>query len=246
MNAVLDTEFSRGWKKITDFIPKPKAIICFSAHWETRGSFITGMERPRTIHDFMGFPEELFQVKYHAYGNPGIAHQVQNIIKKTSVQIDKVWGLDHGTWSVLKHMYPEPEMPVLQFSLHHGMKPSYHYELAKELKPLRDEGVLFVGSGNIIHNLGLAVWNHPHDEEYGHRWAIQANDKLKKLIQDNELEQLMDYQSLGEEVRFAIPTPEHFIPLFYILGLKEPEERVEFFNDKLVMGSISMTSMLIK
>lgn len=242
MNAIEENEFVEGFRDIAKTIPMPMAILCISAHWETRGTLVTAMETPKTIHDFGGFPRSLYEVQYPAPGSPELAHEIKKIITKTSVELDCSWGLDHGTWSVIKHLYPEAKVPVVQLSLDRGKSPEFHYELAKELISLRRRGVLIVGSGNIVHNLGILDWDRP---DGGYDWAVNANNLLKKLIMADDHSQLIHYRELGEEIRLSIPTPEHYLPLLYILGLKEENETITFFNDKLVMGSLSMTSLKI-
>jgi 4,5-DOPA dioxygenase extradiol len=243
MNAIEENEFVEGFRNIAKSIPKPTAILCISAHWETSGTFVTAMENPKTIHDFGGFPRRLFEVQYPAPGSPELANEIKKIITKTSVGLDYNWGLDHGTWSVIKHLYPDAKVPVVQLSLDREKSPQYHYELAKELSSLRTQGVLIVGSGNMVHNLGHVDWNNP---DGGYDWAINANNLLKKLISADDHSQLTNYVNLGDEIRLSIPTPEHYLPLLYILGLKEENETITFFNDKLVMGSLSMTSLKIE
>lgn len=242
MNAIEENEFVEGFRDIAKTIPMPMAILCISAHWETRGTLVTAMETPKTIHDFGGFPRSLYEVQYPAPGSPELAHEIKKIITKTSLELDYSWGLDHGTWSVIKHLYPEAKVPVVQLSLDRGKFPEFHYELAKELISLRRRGVLIVGSGNIVHNLGILDWDRP---DGGYDWAVNANNLLKKLIMADDHSQLIHYRELGEEIRLSIPTPEHYLPLLYILGLKEENETITFFNDKLVMGSLSMTSLKI-
>ena len=242
MNAIEENEFVTGFRNIGKTIPKPNAILCVSAHWETKGTFVTAMEKPPTIHDFGGFPKALFDVQYPAPGSPSLAEETKNTIKKTEVGLDYNWGLDHGAWSVIKHLYPDADIPVIELSLDYSQSPQYHYELAKELSSLRQKGVLIVGSGNMVHNLRAIDWEKPGK---GFDWAIAANDKLKRLISNNEHQQLVNYRSLGQEIQLSVPTPEHYLPLLYTLGLKQENEKVSFFNDKEVMGSISMTSFKI-
>jgi len=242
MNAIEENAFVEGWKMSAKNMPKPLAILCISAHWETKGTFVTAMEKPRTIHDFGGFPDALYAVQYPAPGNPVLANEIRKLIKQTEVQSDMQWGLDHGTWSVIKHLYPEADIPVLQLSLDGYQPPQYHYTLTKELASLREKGVLIIGSGNIVHNLRRVDWHNP---EGGYGWAQEANTLLKKYIFERAHEQLIGYATLGSAVTMAIPTPEHFLPLLYILGLQRENENITFFNDKVVLGSISMTSLLV-
>jgi 4,5-DOPA dioxygenase extradiol len=242
MNAIEDNEFSDKWKSLGKTLPKPEYILCVSAHWETKGTFVTGMEKPPTIHDFGGFPGELYDVLYPAPGSPELAGKTAKLISDTEVATDLKWGLDHGCWSILKHMYPEADVPVIQLSLDYSKSPRYHYELAKELASLRKKGVLIIGSGNIVHNLRLIDWK---NTDRGHDWAIEANSQFKDLILKNDYMRLFDYKKLGKEIELAVPTPEHFLPLLYTLALKEENENITFFNDKTIMGSLSMTSVII-
>lgn len=245
MNAFEDNEFVTGWRNIGKTIPKPNAILCVSAHWETRGTFVTGMEKPRTIHDFGGFPAELFEVRYNAPGSPELAKETKVLINKTEVGFDEKWGLDHGCWSVVKHLYPDADIPVIQLSLDYLQSPQYHYDLSKELSSLREKGVLIIGSGNMVHNLGMVSWEKIEEPGYGYDWAIEANEKMKKFILDNDHKSLINYKLQGRAFNLAIPTPDHFLPLLYSLALKEENEKIEIFNDKAVAGSLTMTSIKI-
>ena len=242
MNAIEPTEFAKGWYETAQALPVPKAILCISAHWETKGTMITAMEKPKTIHDFGGFPQELFNVQYPAPGKPELALQTQGLIHSTESFLDYHWGLDHGCWSVVKNMYPQANIPVIQMSIDYTQKTERHYQIAKEIASLRNKGVLILGSGNMVHNLGIIDWHHP---ESGYTWAIEANRQFKKLIAENNHAPLINYSALSAEARLSVPTPEHFIPLLYILGLKNEKEEITFFNDKTVMGSISMTSFIV-
>ncbi|MEO8760036.1 MAG: 4,5-DOPA dioxygenase extradiol [Bacteroidia bacterium] len=243
MNAIDDNEFSNKWKTVATELPKPQAILCVSAHWETRGTFVTAMQKPKTIHDFGGFPQALFDVQYPANGSPTLAGEIKNEIKTTEIHLDEAWGLDHGCWSVIKRMYPNADVPVLQLSIDYTKPAQYHYDLAKELASLRNKGVLIVGSGNMVHNLGMVNWQNPNG---GYDWAEEMNTTFKKLIETNNHKELINYPSLGKAAQLAIPTPEHYMPLIYIMGLKEEKEQVSFFNDKTIMGSLSMTSLKIE
>jgi len=245
MNAIEENEFVFKWRELGDSIPWPKAILCISAHWETSGTFVTAMPRPSTIHDFGGFPKELYNIQYPAPGSPELAFEVKREVLSTSVGLDEKWGLDHGAWSVIKNIYPGADVPVVELSMDYNLTPQYHYELAKELVRFRRKGVLIIGSGNIVHNLRMISWEHANEPEYGFDWALLANDIFKKLILDNNYKDLINYQKLGREVQMAVPTPDHFIPLLYTLALKEEKESIEFFNDKPVMGSLSMISLRI-
>lgn len=242
MNAIEDNEFARGWRSIGQSIPRPSAILCISAHWETRGTFVTAMEKPKTIHDFGGFPPELFAVQYPAPGSPVIAKETAEMVKSTTVGLDQSWGLDHGCWSVVKRLYPAADIPVLQFSLDYQQGPQYHFDLAKQLQALRKKGVLIVGSGNMVHNLGIMDWQRP---ESGYDWAVEANSKMKHFISNGDYSSMVNYQAQGKAFQLSIPTPEHYLPLLYALGLKTEKDDLSFFNDQTVMGSISMTSVRI-
>jgi 4,5-DOPA dioxygenase extradiol len=245
MNAIEDNEFVRGWVDMGKSLPKPASILCISAHWETRGTNITAMKMPPTIHDFGGFPKELFEEQYPAPGNPDLAVEIKRIIKKTEVGLDDKWGLDHGAWSVIKHLYPKADIPVVQLSMDYYQQPQYHYDLAKELSVLREKGVLIIGSGNMVHNLGLISWEKIEEPGFGYDWALEANDTIKNLIQSNDHKALINYKSLGKAVNMAIPTPDHFLPLLYSLALKEENETINIFNDRAVGGSLTMTSIKI-
>jgi 4,5-DOPA dioxygenase extradiol len=246
MNAIEDNEFSRNWAEAGKSIARPRAILCVSAHWETRGTWVTSMEKPETIHDFGGFPQALYNVNYPAPGSPELAGETKLLVKKTEVGLDQKWGLDHGTWSVIIHMYPKADIPVIQLSLDYGQSAQYHYDLARELAALRKKGVLIIGSGNIVHNLGMVAWYKLNDEDYGYDWAREAKEKMKKMITDGDHKSLINYSSLGKEFQLSAPTPEHFLPLLYILALRDASEEVSFFNDKCVAGSLAMTSLKIR
>lgn len=241
MYAIEENEFTQEWQKLGKTLPKPKAIVVISAHWETFGTFVTAMPNPRTIHDFYGFPPELFKVQYNPPGNPELAQNISSKVQQTKIQLDESWGLDHGSWSVLKHLYPKADIPVVQLSLDRTKPASFHYELAKELQFLRNEDVLLIGSGNIVHNLGLINFR----SKSGNDWAINANETLKNLVLTNNHQNLINYQLLGSEVQLAIPTPEHYLPLIYVLGLQNELEKVKIFNDTVELGSISMASFLM-
>lgn len=242
MNAIELNEFSSGWRAVGKLLPVPTAILCISAHWETRGTFITAMEKPRTIHDFGGFPQALFDVQYPAPGNPELAIETQKLLISAEAGLDETWGLDHGAWSVIKHLYPKADIPVIQLSLDYSKSPREHYELARELAALREKGVLIIGSGNMVHNLRIIDWN---NQRGGYDWAIEADTKIRELITDNNHQALIEYEKAGRAFEMAIPTPEHYLPLLYTLGLKQTDEAVSFFNNKTIMGSISMTSLKI-
>lgn len=245
MNAIEENEFVQGFRKVGKEISKPDAVLVVSAHWETKGTFVTAMEKPKTIHDFGGFPKELYEIQYPAPGSPELAMETKSIIKKTDVGLDINWGLDHGAWSVVKHLYPDADVPVIELSLDYTQSPQYHYELAKELGSLRKKGVLIIGSGNMVHNLRMVDWRRLNDVNYSYDWASEVSEKIKKFIISGDNKQLINYQSQGKEFNLAIPTPEHYLPLIYALALKEENEEVSLFNDKAVGGSLTMTSVKI-
>jgi 4,5-DOPA dioxygenase extradiol len=245
MNAIEENEFVTGWRIIGKTLPKPNSILCVSAHWETRGTHVTAMKKPPTIHDFGGFPKKLFEVEYPAPGSPDLARETKNLVHKTVVGLDQTWGLDHGCWSVIKHLYPDADIPVIQMSLDYYQSPVYHYDLARELSSLRNKGVLIIGSGNMVHNLGLVSWAKIDEPGFGYDWAIEANEKMKNFILSDNHKSLIDYKSQGRAFNLAIPTPDHFLPLLYSLALKEENEIVSIFNDKPVAGSLTMTSIKI-
>ena len=242
MNAIEDNEFSRTWGELGKTLHRPRAVLCVSAHWETGGTRVTSMEKPRTIHDFGGFPRALFEVQYAAPGSAWLARQIP-------VEPDEEWGLDHGCWSILRQMYPGADVPVVQLSLDYRKSPRDHYALARELAPLRQKGVLIIGSGNLVHNLRLVQirgasagdFNTP----FGFDWAIEANDQFKKLINEQRHDELMGYQSLGRAVQLAVPTAEHYLPMLYAIALQQDDESITWFNDKALAGSLTMTSLMI-
>ncbi|MCE7073727.1 4,5-DOPA dioxygenase extradiol [Dyadobacter sp. CY327] len=245
MNGIEDTAFSRRWAQMAKEIPTPAAVLVVSAHWFTNGTKITAMDFPETIHDFGGFPPALFAVQYPAPGNPALAKEATGLIRSAKVELNHDWGLDHGTWTVVRHMYPEAKIPMLQLSIDYTKGPQYHYDLARELMALRKKGVLIIGSGNMVHNLRMVAWDKLSVQGYGYDWALQINEQFKALIQENDHKPLINYSQLGREAALAIPTPEHYLPLMYTLGLKVGKEPVSFFNDQAVGGSITMTSVKI-
>jgi 4,5-DOPA dioxygenase extradiol len=243
MNGIEENQFNQHWAKLAKEIPTPKAVLVVSAHWFSKGTKITAMDFPRTIHDFGGFPQELFQVQYPAPGNPALAQETAALLHSAHVELDHDWGLDHGTWTIVRHMYPEANIPVLQLSIDYTKGPQYHFDLAKELYALRKKGVLIMGSGNMVHNLRMVAWDKINEPAYGYDWALQLNDKFKNLISAGDFTDVIHYERLGPEARLAIPTPEHYLPLLYTLGLKGEKDAVSFFNDKAVGGSLTMTSV---
>lgn len=243
MNGIEDNEFSRRWTSMAQEIPEPAAVLVVSAHWFTRGTKITAMDFPKTIHDFGGFPPALYEVQYPAPGNSILAAETAALLHSAHVELDHDWGLDHGTWTIVRHMYPKANIPVLQLSIDYTKGPQYHYELAKELQALRRKGVLIIGSGNMVHNLRMVAWDKLDAGEYGFDWAREINGKFKSLIMAGDHAPLINYSSLGKEALMAIPTPEHYLPLMYTLGVKSDKDPVSFFNDKAVGGSLTMTSV---
>lgn len=249
MNAIEDNTFSRAWRDLGRRLPRPRAILCISAHWETWGTLVTAMEAPRTIHDFGGFPAELYNARYPAPGSPALAEEIRQLLGTERVGLDDEWGLDHGCWSVLLPMFPQADIPVVQLSLNAALSPQDHYALAQALAPLRQRGVLVVGSGNIVHNLRRVVlpsgslrdFNCP----FALDWALEARALFKSLIDQDRHAELADYPSLGPAAQLAVPTPEHYLPLLYALALKRPDDALTYFNDEAVGGSLTMTSLLI-
>ncbi len=245
MNAIEENEFVTGFRYIATRIPKPTAVLCISAHWETKGTYVTAIEKPKTIHDFFGFPKELYEIQYPAPGSFNLAQEITRIITKTNVNLDFHWGLDHGCWIVLKHIFPDANVPVVQMSLDYTKTAQFHYELAKQLSMFRKKGILIIGSGNMVHNLGMISWDNMDESKFGYDWAIEASERMKKFILNDDHKLLINYQSQGRAFDLAIPTPEHYLPMLYALALKEEEEKIELFNDQPVAGSISMTSLKI-
>lgn len=245
MYAIEENEFVNTWHRLGEQLPLPKGIISISAHWETNGTAVTSMLHPRTIHDFGGFPDALYQIQYPAPGDPELAHKIADTIPNSSIRADESWGLDHGTWSVVRHLFPNANVPIIQLSLDYNKTPAEHIQFATGLSAFRDKGVLIIGSGNIVHNLRQVSWDKPDDKEFAYDWAIEANEKIKELISTHFLNELSNYKSLGLAVQMAIPTPEHFLPLLYALALKAESDDITYFNDKIVMGSLSMTSLII-
>ena len=246
MNAIEENIFTRGWQEVAKTIPKPKAILCVSAHWETKGTFVTAMERPETIHDFGGFPKALFDAEYPALGSKWLAEATKQIITSTNVGLTEQWGLDHGSWSVLKQLYPDADVPVVELSLDYTKDAQYHYDLAQQLAGLRKKGVLIVGSGNMVHNFQYAQFSGSFNQPNALDWAIEANENHKKMILDNNVSPLIDYKKHSRAFQLSAPTPEHYLPMLYAIALRGKDEKVSFFNDVIVGGSFSMTSVKIE
>lgn len=245
MNAIEENAFVQGFRKAATELPRPNAILCISAHWFTEGTKVTAMDMPKTIHDFGGFPKALFEVEYPAPGNPELAAETAALLAPVSVEEDHSWGLDHGAWSVIRHLYPDADIPVIQMSIDYTKPPQYHFDLARRLNRLREKGILIVGSGNIIHNLRLIDWRNINTVGAGWDWAIEAREKINNWLLDGNLQPIIDYYKQGTAIQYAVPTPDHYLPLVYTLGLKEPSESLVLFNDELIGGSLSMTSVRI-
>jgi len=242
MNAIEDNPFSRGWQAAATKLPKPNAILCISAHWLTRGTFVTAMEKPKTIHDFYGFPQALFNVQYNCAGSPQIAEDVKKTVKSVDVKSDLEWGLDHGTWSILNKMFPNADIPVIQLSIDYYKPGEFHYDLGRELAPVRNKGVLIVGSGNIVHNLRMAKFG---DNVKPYDWALEFDELSKQLIETKQHDKLMAWENLGQAAKLSIPTPDHYFPMLYAIALQGKNEPLTFFNDQMAFGSGSMRSIRI-
>lgn len=241
MNAIADNSYSRTLNALGKRLPRPKAVLCVSAHWMTEGTWVTAMPKPKTIHDFYGFPEELFAVQYPAPGSPELADFISKNCEDAQINLDReAWGLDHGTWSVLRHLYPAADIPVLQLSLHMERPSEYHFELGKKMRALRDHGILILGSGNVVHNLRKIQWD-PKAPAFP--WAVEFDGWLKERLEKREFQPLVDpMQSIGEPAKLSIPTWEHYFPMNYILGASTPEDALKFEYEGLENGSISMRS----
>ena len=245
MNAIEENQFVQGFRNITKKIQKPNAILCVSAHWFTKGTKVTAMKFPPTIHDFGGFPKALYEVQYNAPGSPELAEVAQNLLSPTPVDLDHNWGLDHGAWSVIKHLYPNADIPVIQLSIDYTKPAEYHYELAQKLQKLRERGILIIGSGNIIHNLRLVDFQNINKVDYGYDWAHEAFESINKNLLEGNYKPLINYEKQSKALQLAIPTPDHYLPLLYILGLQNKNEELSLFNNHLLAGSLSMTSVKI-
>lgn len=245
MNAIEENQFVQGFRDVSKKIPKPNAILCISAHWFTEGTFVTSGDTQKTIHDFYGFPPELFAVQYPAQGNPQLAKETSQLLLPNQVIETEDWGLDHGAWSVLRYLYPDADIPVIQLSIDYTKPPQWHFNLANQLQKLREKGILIIGSGNIVHNLRLIDWKNINTVGAGWDWAIEAREKTNNWLSDGNFQSLIDYQKQGTVLQYAVPSPDHFLPLIYALGLKEKSEELSLFNDELIGGSLSMTSVLV-
>jgi len=243
MNALANNAYTQAWRRIGESFPKPRAVLMISAHWFAPETAITAMPAPKTIHDFGGFPKELFDVRYAAPGDPDFARQIQTLLAPPPVTLDTSWGLDHGTWSVLTHVYPNADVPVLQLSIDETKPPSFHFELGKKLAVLRDNGVLVAGSGNIVHNLEAYAWGRHVQEPYD--WAVRFESSVRENLTVNNFAPLIDYERMGRDAMLSIPTPEHYLPLLYVLGARQDGEVISFPVDGMDGGSISMLSVQI-
>jgi len=243
MNALATNAWTQGWAAFGRSIARPRAVLCISAHWYLSGSLVTAMERPPTIHDFGGFPRELHEVDYAAPGDPELAKRIQILLSPVTVGLDENWGLDHGTWSVLRHVFPEADVPIVQLSLDETKPASFHYDLARQLSSLRDEGVLIVGSGNLVHNLHTYSWGRRPVEPFD--WGVRFEQRARDLIATREHASLINYEALGPDAMLAIPTPEHYLPLLYVLAQQQQGETTTFPVAGFDGGSISMLSVRV-
>ena len=243
MNALTSNAWTQGWAAFGQNIPRPRAVLCVSAHWYLPATRVTAMPRPRTIHDFGGFPHELYEVDYSAPGDPELAKRVQALLSQVPVELDDKWGLDHGTWSVLRHVFPEADVPIVQLSLDETKPASFHYDLARRLSSLRDEGVLIVGSGNLVHNLHTYSWGRHQIEPFD--WVVRFEQVARELIRACAHASLVDYEALGPDAMLAIPTPEHYLPLLYVLAQQQDGEPTTFPVTGFDGGSISMLSVRV-
>lgn len=243
MNALLSNAYTEAWSAIGASIPHPKAVLCISAHWYLPQTGVTVSTAPRTIHDFGGFPRELYQVKYPAPGDPDLALRVQQLLAPVPVTLDDSWGLDHGAWSVLCHVYPEADVPVVQLSIDETQPASFHYEVARRLAPLRDEGVLIAGSGNIVHNLHAYAWGRHIVEPFD--WAVRFEEQARQMMLAGEVGPLVGYEKLGRDATLSIPTPDHYLPLLYVLATRQEREPITFPVEGVDGGSVSMLSVRV-
>lgn len=241
MNGIENNDITRGWQQMVQGMPQqPAAVVFVSAHWETRGTWVTAMDSPKTIHDFGGFPPELFAVQYPAPGSPQLAEQIAQAVPPPAIGTTQEWGLDHGSWTVARHMYPAATVPMLQLSLDVRKTPEQNYQLAQQLRPLRERGILFIGSGNVVHNLRMLNWQSPGR---GFDWAVATDTRMRDLMNAGNHQALVQWQKLGAEAEMAINSAEHYLPLLYILGLMHEHEQPVYYNEVMDMGSISMRSL---
>jgi 4,5-DOPA dioxygenase extradiol len=243
MNAISSNAYTKGWRRIGERTPRPQAILSISAHWYVPGTGVTVSTAPRTIHDFGGFPRELYAVRYPAPGDAALARRVQRMLAPLPVALDDSWGLDHGTWSVLKHVFPAADVPVVQLSIDESQPASFHYEIGRKLAPLRAEGVLIVGSGNLVHNLHAYAWGTREPEPFD--WAVRFEQEARGLLVTGDTEPLIDYESLGRDALLSVPTPDHYLPLLYVLGTRQEEDLVTFPVEGIDGGSVSMLAVRV-
>jgi 4,5-DOPA dioxygenase extradiol len=243
MNAVASNGYTEAWRRLGEGLPRPRAIVSISAHWYLPETGVTINPAPRTIHDFGGFPQELFQVQYSAPGDPELALRIQRMLAPLPVKLDDSWGLDHGTWSVLCHLYPQADIPVVQLSIDETKPASFHFELGKRLAPLRDEGILIVGSGNLVHNLHTYAWGRHVPEPYD--WAVRFETKARQLMLAGATQPLIEYETLGEDALLSVPTPDHYLPLLYVLATRREGDPVSFPVEGVDGGSISMLAVQV-
>ena len=241
MNAVEANRYADAWRALAEQLPRPRAILCISAHWYVEGTRVTAMEHPRTIHDFGGFPEELFRVEYSAPGDPSLAQRTAQLLLPARVELDRSWGLDHGAWSVLRRMYPDADVPVVQLSVDETQGPEAHFEMGRRLATLREEGVLVLGSGNIVHNLHAISWGRPAAQPYD--WAVSFESTVREHLDRGESGPLVRYGSLGEAAALSVPTPDHYLPFLYVLGTRRPGEPVSYPVEGIDLGSVSMLAV---
>ena len=243
MNALLGNSYTQAWQRIGETVPRPKAVLAISAHWFVPETGVTITTAPRTIHDFGGFPRELYQVQYPAPGDPELARRVQRLLAPLEVKLDESWGLDHGTWSVLRHVYPDADVPVVQLSIDETKPASFHYELGKRLAPLREEGILIAGSGNLVHNLHAYAWGRHLPDPYD--WAVRFESTAKRMILAGEHRPLIAYETLGRDAALSIPTPDHYLPLLYVIAARQDGETISFPVEGVDGGSISMLAVQV-
>lgn len=241
MNAITDTGYGKKWRALGRSVPKPAAVIAISAHWYVEETAVTAMANPRTIHDFGGFPRELFEATYPAPGDPALARRIAEMLAPARVRLDERWGLDHGTWSVLMHVFPDADVPVVQLSIDETKPPQFHYELGKRLAPLRDEGVLIIGSGNVVHNLHAYAWGRHPAEPFD--WAVRFEQRVRELLLEGNDAPLVDYESLGRDALLSAPTPDHYLPLVYVLALRRERDTITFPVEGIDGGSVSMLTV---
>jgi 4,5-DOPA dioxygenase extradiol len=242
MNTLEQNRYTEAWRKIGKSVPRPTAILAVSAHWYIPGTAVTAMETPETIHDFGGFPQALFEFQYPAPGRPALAQRVRKLLAPLAVRPDDSWGLDHGTWSVLAHAFPQADVPVVQLSIDATQPASFHYDLGRRLAPLRDEGVLIVGSGNVVHNLRMIKWD---SAAPGYDWAVRFNDQVRDHLERRDHQPLVDYEKMGGDARLSVPTPDHYLPLLYVIGLQDRNEPILLAVDGIQNASISMLTVVV-